>query len=161
MQSELTHYGIKGMRWGVRRYQNSDGSLSEAGKKRVSKKYKRETDRARADVLRKDTKRQVDAYNKAADRMNKGGVDRFNKQQEKKYGKDFANREGYFEDYQKHFDEVFASIYNKSLYKAYQENKHFQRSRKLVEQYGMVKWNELARSDTMDLDELKRLAERS
>ena len=31
---ELTHWGIKGMRWGVRRYQNKDGSLTPAGKKR-------------------------------------------------------------------------------------------------------------------------------
>lgn len=32
--SELFHYGIKGMHWGIRRYQNSDGSLTEEGKKR-------------------------------------------------------------------------------------------------------------------------------
>lgn len=31
---ELRHHGIKGMRWGVRRYQNKDGSLTPAGKKR-------------------------------------------------------------------------------------------------------------------------------
>ena len=32
--NELQHWGIKGMRWGVRRYQNKDGSLTPAGKKR-------------------------------------------------------------------------------------------------------------------------------
>ena len=31
---ELVHWGIKGMRWGVRRYQNKDGSLTPAGQKR-------------------------------------------------------------------------------------------------------------------------------
>ena len=30
----LNHWGIKGMKWGVRRYQNKDGSLTPAGKKR-------------------------------------------------------------------------------------------------------------------------------
>lgn len=30
----LIHSGIKGMKWGVRRYQNKDGSLTPAGKKR-------------------------------------------------------------------------------------------------------------------------------
>jgi hypothetical protein len=32
---ELYHYGVKGQRWGVRRYQNKDGSLTPAGKKRA------------------------------------------------------------------------------------------------------------------------------
>lgn len=31
---ELKHWGIKGMKWGIRRYQNKDGSLTRAGKKR-------------------------------------------------------------------------------------------------------------------------------
>lgn len=34
---ELIHAGVKGMRWGVRRYQNEDGTLTPAGKKRYSK----------------------------------------------------------------------------------------------------------------------------
>lgn len=34
---ELIHWGIKGMKWGVRRYQNKDGSLTNAGKKRRAK----------------------------------------------------------------------------------------------------------------------------
>ena len=35
--NELYHWGIKGQKWGVRRYRNEDGTLTEAGKKRYSK----------------------------------------------------------------------------------------------------------------------------
>lgn len=38
----LAHYGVRGMRWGVRRYQNSDGSLTSAGKKRYGSDVKDE-----------------------------------------------------------------------------------------------------------------------
>lgn len=34
MDNELMHHGVKGQRWGVRRYQNKDGSLTAAGRKR-------------------------------------------------------------------------------------------------------------------------------
>lgn len=33
----LIHHGVKGQKWGVRRYQNSDGSLTAAGKRRVKR----------------------------------------------------------------------------------------------------------------------------
>lgn len=35
--AELYHHGIKGQRWGVRRYQNEDGTLTPAGKERYGK----------------------------------------------------------------------------------------------------------------------------
>ena len=38
MEDELQHYGILGMKWGVRRYQNKDGTLTEAGKKHVAER---------------------------------------------------------------------------------------------------------------------------
>lgn len=36
MSNELQHHGIKGQKWGVRRFQNTDGSLTAEGKKRYS-----------------------------------------------------------------------------------------------------------------------------
>ena len=35
--NSLTHWGIKGMKWGVRRYQNEDGSLTSDGQKRYER----------------------------------------------------------------------------------------------------------------------------
>jgi hypothetical protein len=49
INGELYHHGIKGMKWGVRRYQNADGSLTPAGKKRHNEDYtdkQRKNDRA-------------------------------------------------------------------------------------------------------------------
>ena len=39
---ELYHHGIKGQKWGVRRYQNKDGSLTPAGKKRSKADIRRD-----------------------------------------------------------------------------------------------------------------------
>lgn len=34
LDNELMHFGIKGQKWGVRRYQNKDGTLTPAGRKK-------------------------------------------------------------------------------------------------------------------------------
>lgn len=35
--NQIWHWGVKGMKWGVRRYQNANGSLTDAGKKRYDR----------------------------------------------------------------------------------------------------------------------------
>ncbi len=54
----LMHYGVKGMKWGVRRYQNADGTLTAKGKKRErkdrlrrAKKYSKYYKQDRSDFL--------------------------------------------------------------------------------------------------------------
>lgn len=47
----LVHHGVKGMRWGIRRYQNEDGSLTLAGQRRYY---------GRAEKLQKD----IDSFNR-------------------------------------------------------------------------------------------------
>ena len=67
---ELYHHGIKGMKWGVRRFQRKDGSLTSAGKNRYlddpsvkSSKTKMESDRAKQRLANAEYNK---AYNKAA-----------------------------------------------------------------------------------------------
>ena len=53
LNNELYHHGIKNMKWGIRRFQNKDGSLTPAGKKRYDKevaKLKAEKKKLRNDI---------------------------------------------------------------------------------------------------------------
>ena len=66
-EAELYHWGIKGMKWGVRRYQNEDGTLTPAGRKRLEKKdqkwAKKKTEKITAKA-KKASQRELDAYGK-------------------------------------------------------------------------------------------------
>lgn len=62
---ELYHAGVKGMKWGVRRYQNKDGSLTPAGKKRYDRDTKDMNDK-------KKQKYQADTDKWVKDDLNAG-----------------------------------------------------------------------------------------
>lgn len=55
---ELQHHGILGMKWGIRRFQNADGSLTSAGEKRYNKKAASEKKKAKST---KNPKKMTDA----------------------------------------------------------------------------------------------------
>lgn len=55
--NELYHWGIKGMKWGIRRYQNKDGTLTSAGKKRRKASYADEIKEMSTDELRRKVNR--------------------------------------------------------------------------------------------------------
>ena len=64
MTNELYHHGIKGQRWGIRRYQNSDGTYTEAGLKRLHKKDVRWAKRKHNKIYKKVYKKSKREFNK-------------------------------------------------------------------------------------------------
>lgn len=65
LNDELAHHGIKGQKWGVRRFQNTDGTRTAAGKQRYYDGSKREEKEALKREAINEYSKVIDSYNQA------------------------------------------------------------------------------------------------
>ena len=69
MSNYIKHHGIKGQKWGVRRYQNKDGTLTPAGKQKYGSKDN--FDKQYPEDVKKSINKAKSGLNKASDAVDK------------------------------------------------------------------------------------------
>lgn len=150
--NELYHFGVKGMKWGVRRYQNKDGTLTDKGKKRYSDEYKKEMIKYQKDSLATARSLNVAAYNKTADEYNNGKIKKFNETHDSK-------SPTYMDDYAKQFEQDYRRNFDKMKLHEMENNKHYQKAKKICDKYGLLEFDELAQKNDKWITDLRNKME--
>lgn len=173
--TELAHHGILGQRWGIRRFQNKDGSVTAAGAKRyqkagvaggvagaaiaskrdtnklkrMEKKYTKEMIKYQKDSMKNRQKLNINAYNKTADEYNNGKIAEFNK-------KNKTTDPKYMEKYAKQFENDYRKNYDKMMLSEVKNNKHYKKAEALVEKYKDLETTEIVSKNRAFVRDLEK-----
>ena len=128
--NELYHYGVKGMKWGVRKQRSG---LTSFGERRVSRKYKKYSKKTQAALAKIENRLYVDAYNKANSKAYSS--------------KDMTVSE---------VDDLIDKYYSKSYADFVRKNKNYRKGKALCEKYNMIKWDALAKDNEDFLKEMDK-----
>ena len=140
---ELKHYGIQGQKWGVRRYENEDGTLTEEGKLRyykddghltrygVRKLYKVYYDEKNID--------EFESRNKNYQKLKEVRISKYNKTKQAKKEKDPVKRE-----------QLYREINQlRSKKEEYADKSYEDRVKEIKKQWGETSYDDLKAYDTM------------
>lgn len=104
IEEALEHFGIKGMRWGIRKDRRSSSGSSGSKEKSYDMKAQRAWARTAS-----DTRAYIKVYNRTADRMNNGLIEEINNRHKGKLKGDDTDPkdyDAYLKDYRSTFDKV-------------------------------------------------------